>query len=517
MTDNKDKQHVSVVVAGHVDSGKSTTVGHLLFQLGGISEREMQKLREEAKAMNKDSFAFAFYTDKQKESRVRGITINYATKEFYTPTKHYTIVDAPGHKDFIKNMISGSSTADAAMLLVPADGGFTVATQKENRKANQVQGQTRMHARLLYLLGIKQLIVCVNKMDDEKTAAYKEERFKEISDEMKLMLQQVGWPKAYVDACVPVLPISGWIGDNLFKKSDKMPWWKGTDVKRDPKDKEAIHVATLHDALDTYVTIPARPVDKALRIPVGSVHNIKGVGTIVCGRIEQGKLKPTDELIFIPTHTDSNACTGRVFSIEQHHKNLPEAAAGDNIGMCVKGLNKDHMPKPGDIAILASDKTLQPVKSFTVQAQVISCANEFKQGYCPIGFVRTARSPCKLVSIDWRMGKETNGAKVEKPASIKLGDMVQCKFENQQPFVVDAFKNCENLARVAFMDGSQPVLLGKILDVEHGMPGKEEDAPKEKGGKDKKEGGKAEGGKKEGGKKEGGKKEGGKKAAPKKA
>jgi len=371
-----------------------------------------------------------------------------------------------------------------------------------------------MHARLLYLLGIKQLIICVNKMD-EKSAGYKEERFKEIQDEMKLLLTQVGWPKPYVDACVPILPISGWIGDNLLKKSDKMGWWKGCDIKRDPKDKETIHIETLHDALDTYVTVPVRPVDKALRIPVSSVHNIKGVGTIVCGRLEQGKVKPTDELVFIPTHTESNVCAGRVFSIEQHHKNLAEACAGDNVGMCVKGLNKEHMPKPGDVAIINTDKTLQPIRSFTVQAQVISCANEFKVGYCPIGFVRTARSPCKLVAIDWRIGKETNGAKVEKPASIKLGDMVQAKFENRQPFVVDTFKNCENLARIAFMDGSQPVLLGKILEVEHGTPSDEKEAKMQ--GVEKKEGAKKEGGKKEGGKKEGGKKEGAKKEAPKKS
>jgi elongation factor 1-alpha len=285
-----------------------------------------------------------------------------------------------------------------------------------------------------------------------------------------------------------------------------MPWWKGVDVKRDPKDKETLHINTLHDALDNYVVVPQRPVDKAMRLPVSSVHNIKGVGSIVCGRIEQGKLKPGDELIFIPTHTDSNPCTGRVFSIEQHHKQMSEASAGDNIGMCVKGLNKDHMPQSGDIAILASDKSLAPVKCFTVQAQVISCANEFKAGYCPIGFVRTARAPCKLVSIDWRIGKETNGAKVPNPTSCKLGDMLQAKFENRQPFVVDSFKNCENLARIAFMDGSQPVLLGKILEVEQGMPGKDDEKGKDKSEKkEKKEGAKKEG-KKEGAKKESAKK-----------
>jgi elongation factor 1-alpha len=262
------------------------------------------------------------------------------------------------------------------------------------------------------------------------------------------------------------------MGDNLIKKSENMSqWWKGCDVKREVKDKETIHVDTLHDCLDNYVVIPSRPMDKPLRMPVGSVCNIKGVGSIVCGRIEQGRVKPGDELVFIPTHTESNPCTGRVFSIEQHHKNLAEGVAGDNVGLCVKGLNKEHMPKSGDLAILMSDTSLKPVRSFTVQAQVISCANEFKVGYCPIGFVRTARSPCKLVSIDWRIGKETAGAKVEKPTGIKVNDMVQCQFENQSPFVVDSFKNCENLARIAFMDGSAPVLLGKILEVEHGTPG----------------------------------------------
>jgi elongation factor 1-alpha len=487
MTDAKAKEHVSLVVAGHVDSGKSTTVGHIIFDNGGIDARTMEKLKEEAKAMGKDSFCYAFFCDKQKEARARGITISCATKEFFTPTKHYTIVDAPGHKDFIKNMISGSSTADVALLMVPADGGFTVATQKEIRAEGKVQGQTRMHARILFLLGIKQLIIGINKMD-EKTAGYKEERYKEIADEMKLLLQQVGWPKPFVEQCVPFMPISGWMGDNLTKKTENMPWWKGMDVKRDPKDKDTVHVETLLEVLDRYVLIPPRPVDKAFRMPVGSVLKIDGVGNVICGRIEQGKCVPNDDLIFLPTHTESSPCTGRVFSIEQHHTKLPEGVAGDNVGICIKGLDKDHLPKPGDIAILAKDATLKPVKSFTVQCQVISCPNEYKVGYCPIGFVRTARSPCRLAAIDWRKGKETGGSEQPNPVSIKLNDLVQARFENQQPFVVDEFKNCESLARICFMDGSAPVLLGKIIKVEHGMPGKEEKAKQgEKAKKEKKE------------------------------
>merc|ERR1711963_655609 len=212
MSEHEGKQHVSIAICGHVDSGKSTTTGRLIFDLGGVSEREMQKLREEADRLGKSSFAFAFYMDTQKEERERGVTIACQTKEFYTPKYHYTIIDAPGHKDFIKNMITGASQADVAVVMVPADGNFITAVAKGNHKEGVVQGQTRQHALLLKLLGIKQLIVCVNKMD-EKQAGYSEERFNEIKTE--------------ITSQIPVIHISGWKGDNLLKPTENMPWWKG--------------------------------------------------------------------------------------------------------------------------------------------------------------------------------------------------------------------------------------------------------------------------------------------------
>ena len=227
---SEGKEHLSIVICGHVDSGKSTTTGRLLFELGGIPERELEKLRAEADALGKSSFAFAFYMDRQKEERERGVTISCTTKEFFTDKWHYTIIDAPGHRDFIKNMISGAAQADVALLMVPADGNFTVAIQKGNHKAGEVQGQTRQHARLLNLLGVKQLICGINKMDCDM-AGYKQERYEEIRNEMKNMLIKVGWKKDYVEKCVPVLPISGWNGDNLLSKSAKMPWWNGVDVE----------------------------------------------------------------------------------------------------------------------------------------------------------------------------------------------------------------------------------------------------------------------------------------------
>jgi elongation factor 1-alpha len=189
--ESKDKKHISIVICGHVDSGKSTSTGRLIFELNGISEREMEKLREEAKVLNKESFAFAFYMDRQKEERNRGVTIQCTTKEFYTDRYHYTIIDAPGHKDFIKNMLSGASQADVALLMVPADGNFTAAIAKGKHKET-VQGQTRQHARLINLLGVKQLIVGVNKMDCN-VANYSEERFNECRDEARNMLYKVGW------------------------------------------------------------------------------------------------------------------------------------------------------------------------------------------------------------------------------------------------------------------------------------------------------------------------------------
>jgi elongation factor 1-alpha len=462
MSDNSKKQHVSIAVTGHVDSGKSTTTGHLLFELGGISERELTKLKEEAKALGKESFCFAFAMDKQKDERARGITIVATTKEFYTPNYHYTIVDCPGHRDFIGNFIKGSSSADVGLLLLPADGGFTTAVAKGDKKGGITSGQTREHARLLNLLGIKQLIVAVNKMD-EGTANYSEERFNEIRDEVVNMLGQVGWNKTQVKESIAVIPISGWSGDNLIKPSDKMPWWKGVDVKNMAGD--VVHVHTLHDALDKFVSLPKRPVDAPLRIPISGVYKIKGVGDVITGRVEQGTALPGAEIQFLPSSL-VNAATGKIFSVEMHHQSVPKAGPGDNVGLCVKGLTKDTMPKVGDVIVLKNDTSLPKVTRFTAQVQVLDHPGELKIGYTPIGFVRTAHSSCKMVKINWKMGKETNGQKVPDPAYIKSGEVAEVVFEPQQPIAIDTFANCEGLSRIAFMDGNSAVILGKVTQIE---------------------------------------------------
>jgi len=452
------KEHLSIVICGHVDSGKSTTTGRLIFELGGIPEREIEKLRAEADALGKSSFAFAFYMDRQKEERERGVTISCTTKEFYTEKWHYTIIDAPGHRDFIKNMISGAAQADVALLMVPADGNFTTAIQKGDHKAGEVQGQTRQHARLINLLGVKQLLVGVNKMDCD-VAKYSKDRYEEIGNEMKSMLVKVGWKKDFVAQSVPVLPISGWMGDNLIAKSTNMSWWTGVDVL---KGKEKMHVHTLLDALNDFVDKPERKTDAPMRLPISGIYKIKGVGDVLAGRVEQGVVKPNEEVIFMPTHTSSNPCTGKVFTVEMHHKRVEAANPGDNVGMNIKGLDKLNMPHTGDVMVYKSDTTLKAVADFTAQIQTLDIPGELKVGYSPIGFVRCGRAASRMTEIKWKMGKETGGKKMEAPHSLKSNEVAEVVFAPQQPLVVDSFKNCEGLSRIAFLDGNSAVMLGKV-------------------------------------------------------
>jgi len=456
---DEEKPHLSIVICGHVDSGKSTTTGRLLFELGGIPERELEKLKATAAELGKSSFAFAFYMDNQKEERERGVTIACSTKEFFTKKWHYTVIDAPGHRDFIKNMISGAAQADVCCLMVPADGNFTTAIQKGDHKAGEVQGQTRQHARLINLLGVKQLVVGVNKMDCDM-AGYKFSRYEEIRDEMKNMLIRAGWKKDFVNNSVPILPISGWMGDNLLAPSTNMDWWKGMEI--DVPNKGKMTVNCLLDVLDNMAQPPHRDTTKAMRCPIGGIYKIKGVGDVLAGRVEQGVVKPGDEVNFIPTHTTSNPCTGKVFAVEMHHKSVPEAGPGDNVGMNIKGLDKQNMPRTGDVMCHAKDNTLSPIADFTAQVQTLDIPGQVKPGYSPIAFVRTGHAACRLSEIKWKMGKETGGKKAESPVSLKANEVAEVVFQIGQAFICDSHANCEGLSRIAFLDGNTVQMLGKV-------------------------------------------------------
>merc|ERR1711871_219458 len=378
-----EKTHLSIVICGHVDAGKSTTTGRLIYELGGIGDRDLEKLKAEAEALGKASFAFAFYMDRQKEERERGVTIACTTKEFFTNSYHYTIIDAPGHRDFIKNMITGASQADVALLMVPANlGGFETSIARGNHKSGEVQGQTRQHARLINLLGVEQLIVGVNKMDD-------------------------------IEKSTPFIPISGWMGDNLLKKSENMGWWKGCDIPNPNDGNKVQHIDTLYDVFDKFFGVPDRPSSAPMRMPISGIYKIKGVGDVLAGRVEQGIVKPGEEVVFLPTHTASNPCTGKVFTVEMHHQRVDFAQPGDNVGLNIKGLDKNNMPRSGDVMVHKKDTTLGQTREFAAQIQVLDIPNEIKVGYSPIGFVRCGRSACRISALKWKMGKETGGKKME--------------------------------------------------------------------------------------------------------
>jgi elongation factor 1-alpha len=452
---SEEKKHLSLVVCGHVDAGKSTTTGHLIFKLGGISEREMQKLQAEADQQGKSSFAFAYYMDKGKQEREKGITIECTTKEFFTDSYHYTIVDAPGHRDYIKNMITGAGCADVALLLVPAEsGGFETAVARGDHGSGEVQGQTRQHARLLGLLGIEKLIVGVNKMD---SCDWSEQRFNEIKEEMSKMITQAGFkPKQ-----VPFIPYSGFKGENLVTPTDKMPWYKGWSANLN-KDT-VVEGVTLYDALEKLARPPQRHPDKPLRVPINGIYKIKGVGDVITGRIEQGTLTAGDVIRVAPRGlTDL-----KVFSIEMHHKTWPNAGPGDNVGMNIKGLDKANMPKVGDVISLQKETLLEPVESFVAQVVVQEHPGQLKPGFSPCVHVRTAKSACKMSKILWKIGKKTGNEKQENPQFLERGESAEVEFIPNQLIYLDTFDNCAGLGRIAVMDSNQLVMLGKVLSVKY--------------------------------------------------
>jgi len=456
-----DKTHVGVVIVGHVDAGKSSLTGRLLFELGGISERELQKLKDEAKSQGKESFFFAYFMDKNKEERARGVTISCTTKEFFTDNFHYTIIDAPGHRDFIKNMISGASQADVAILMVPANrGGFETSIQKADHKEGRIQGQTRQHARLCYLLGIEQVIVCVNKMD---TVKYEKTRFEEISGEVKKMLKKIG----YKLEKIPFIPIAGFVGDNLKSVSENTPWYKGFEVKA--IDGSDVKGHTLVDALNLYVKAPKRNTEGHFRMPVSGCHSIKGVGDVITGRIEQGTITPGNDVAFIP-----GGMTGKIFSIEMHHKSHDKATPGDNVGLNVKNLPKEKnmKPKAGCCMVISTEPQPPEVKFFDARVvvqehpgQLKPGNEEGKGGFTPSIHVRTGKAPCRLAKIMWKTNKKTGKEKIPSPKFLVAGDTALVRFEPKMGLFLEPYKSCAGLGRIACMDSNSLVMLGMVVDV----------------------------------------------------
>ncbi|MET1128164.1 MAG: translation elongation factor EF-1 subunit alpha [Thermoproteota archaeon] len=425
------KPHINLVVIGHVDHGKSTLVGHMLFRLGFIDEKTVKMLEEEAAKRGKESFKYAWLLDKLKEERERGVTIDLSFVKFETKNYYFTIIDAPGHRDFVKNMITGASQADAAILVVSARKG-------EFEAGMSAEGQTREHLILAKTMGIDQIIVAVNKMDATEPP-YSKERYEQIVAVLKKFMKGLGYK---VDQ-IPFIPVSAWTGENVIERSPNMAWYNGP---------------TLVEALDNYIKPPAKPVDKPLRIPVQNVYTISGVGTVPVGRVETGILRVGDKVVFMPP-----GVVGEVRSIEMHHQQIPQAEPGDNIGFNVRGVSKKDI-KRGDVAgHLDNPPTV--AEEFTARIFVIWHPSAITVGYTPVIHAHTASIAARITEIVAKLDPRTGQVVEKNPQFIKAGEAAIVKFKPIKPMVVEKYSDFPQLGRFAMRDMGKTVGIGVVMEV----------------------------------------------------
>ncbi|WP_042705112.1 translation elongation factor EF-1 subunit alpha [Methanomicrobium mobile] len=416
-----EKPHMNLAVIGHIDHGKSTTVGRLLFETGAVPAHIIENYRKEAAEKGKASFEFAWVMDNLKEERERGITIDIAHKRFDTDKYYFTVVDCPGHRDFIKNMITGASQADAALLVVAATDG--------------PMEQTKEHVFLSKTLGINQLIIGINKID---AVNYDQKKYDEVKQKVSDLIKMVGFNPANI----PFIPMSSFNGDNIAKKSDKTPWYSGP---------------TLLDALNQ-LTTPDLPTSLPFRLPVQDVYSISGIGTVPVGRVETGIMKKGMKVAFMPANKD-----GEVKSIEMHHEEHPEALPGDNVGFNVRGINKGDIRR-GDVC----GPVEQPpsvAEEFTAQIVVLQHPSAITVGYTPVFHCHTAQIACTFVELQKKLDPRTGAVKEENPTFLKAGDAAIVKFRPVQPMVIENFKEIPQLGRFAIRDMGSTIAAGMCLSI----------------------------------------------------
>jgi elongation factor 1-alpha len=421
----KNKEHINLVFVGHVDHGKSTTVGRLLYDSGNVDEQAMRKLKEKAQQLGKGGFEFAFVMDNLKEEQERGVTIDLAHKKFETDKYYFTIIDAPGHKDFIKNMITGASQADAGVLVVAASDG--------------VMAQTKEHVFLSKTFGVSQLIVAVNKMDMVK---YDQKKFEEVKAQVTTLLKSVG----YNPEKIQFLAIASFPGDNVVKKSTNMPWYTGP---------------TLLEAINN-LAVPDKPVNLPLRLPIQDVYNITGIGVVPVGRVETGVLKVNDKVIAVPGR-EGKGVPGEVKSIEMHHEQMKEATPGDNVGLSIRGFGKKDVTR-GDV--LGHESSIPTVATeFTAQIVVLNHPSVITIGYTPVFHIHTAQVACQFTEIVRKLNPATGEVIQEKPDFIKNGDVAIVKVKPMQPLVIEKNKEIPQMSRFAIRDSGSTVAAGMCIDV----------------------------------------------------
>ena len=421
----KEKPGINIVFVGHVDAGKSTTVGRLMYDTGAVPEQEMVKLKEEAKKHGKAGFEFAYVMDSIKEERERGVTIDLAYKKILTQKFEVTIIDAPGHKDFVKNMITGTSQADAGFLVVAVKSG--------------VQPQTTEHLWLMKTMGVSQLGIIINKMDE---VDYKEENFEKVKTDVSKLLMTVG----YKPDQIAFIAASAFQGDNIAKKSTHMPWYKGP---------------TILEQFDKF-NQPEKPTNLPLRMAIQDVYEITGIGTVPVGKIETGIMKPGQKIIVLPGRSGKGVA-GEVKTVEAHHEQLPQGEAGDNVGVSLKGIGKKDVAR-GDVICDASAPA--PIaEEFTAKIAVINHPTVIAKGYTPVFHVHTAQVPCQFIELVEKYDPKTGQVSEKNPDILKNGDVATVRLKPIGNLVIETQKENPHMARFAIRDAGQTVAAGVCISL----------------------------------------------------
>lgn len=420
-----EKPNMNIVFIGHVDHGKSTAVGRLLYEAGVFSEQELTKMKDIAEKLGKKGFEFAFVMDRFKEERERGVTIDLAYKKLITKKFAATIIDAPGHRDFIKNMITGTSQADAAILVVACQHG--------------VMAQTKEHLWLCRTMGVQQIAILINQMD---TVNYDQAKYNKVCDDVKALLKAVGYKIEKIN----FIPASAYKGDNITKKSENLKWYNGP---------------TLLEQFDLF-DIPAKPVDMPLRMAIQDVYTITGVGTVPVGKIETGKIHPGDKVIILPGKSGKGVL-GEVKTVEMHHEALKEGIAGDNVGVNIRGVGKQDIERGDVIALESSPPTL--AEEFTAQIAVINHPTVIAKGYTPVLHINTAQIPVQFISLDKKIDPKTGQVSQENPDFLKNGDVAIVRLKPMKPMVIEKQSVNPHMARFAIRDAGQTVAAGICIDL----------------------------------------------------
>lgn len=429
-----EKPHLNLVIIGHIDHGKSTMMGALLIETGAVSEREARELEKLAKEFDRDSWSYAFVFDRLKEERARGITIDLAFRKFETKSRYFTIIDAPGHADFVKNMITGASQADAAILVVSGKKG-------EMEVGIAANGQTREHAYLAQTLGVKQLVVAINKAD---VYDYSEDRYNECVESISDLLKNIGFPVKKIH----FIPVSGLKAEGLTEPAEQLSWYKGP---------------TLIEAIDKF-EIPEKPLDKPLRLPIQDSYSIKGTGVVPVGRVESGVMKQGDSIIIMPT-----GFTGEIRSIEMHHEEIPQAIPGDNVGFSIRGITMQDASR-GDCLGHPKDPptVINPNGKWTGQVIVIWHPTAIAQGYTPVVHSHTAQVASKFVSLLKKLDQKTGAVIEDNPKFIKRNEAAIVELQPIKKLCIEKYTDIPEMGRFAVRDMGRTCCVGIVKEIDTG-------------------------------------------------